>query len=126
MIKEKKRKKEPLGSNVKNEGTVFAFLNKINNKPQAKIQTNMRGMKTAELQKNLDIQMQNAENLQTKLKKLNDALNRNKKDPAMVLQLQKKINHTKQQIASTTGNQNEMNIRIQLQEERKKMAKNAF
>jgi len=47
-------------------------------------------MKTAELQKNLDIQMQNAENLQTKLKKLNDALNRNKKDPAMVLQLQKK------------------------------------
>jgi len=42
--KRKKRKKEPLGSNVKNEGTVFAFLNKINNKPQAKIQTNMRGI----------------------------------------------------------------------------------
>jgi len=44
----------------------------------------------------------------------------------MVLQLQKKINRTKQQIESSTGNQKEMNIRIQLQEERKKMAKNAF
>jgi len=83
-------------------------------------------MKTAELQKNLDLQMQNAETLQTKLKKLSEALSRNKKNPAMVLQLQKKINRTKQQIESSTGNQKEMNIRIQLQEERKKMAKNAF
>jgi len=126
---QQKKKRRRQRKNITAESSVFTFLNahissttSKHEQPQNFVSdTKIKQLSTQELQKSFTQSQQDSEQLRKRVGDLQKSLDRNKKDKAMASVITEKIDRVKKQLFSLDSKGQELEFRLKLQADRKKL-----